>query len=253
MGMCLRSRRDSDTHRDDVLPGHPADALPAGSRPLGLSDDDRDYDGLAVPVANDEHEQRSLAALLQESCNLRATGVARALLRRFNGIGGVLSASGEALISTVPGETAAVRQLRLVSDTLAQALRSRLCNRRLLSDEPALLDYLTLTMGHASIERFRVLFLDARNCLLRDEIMATGSVRGLTVHPREVIRRALELGSTALIVVHNHPSGDPNPSQRDIATTRRLIDAAELMGLQLLDHLIIARAGYVSFKRLGFL
>jgi len=146
-----------------------------------------------------------------------------------------------------------VRQLRLVSDTLAQALRSRLCDRPLLSDEPALLDYLTLTMGHSVVERFRVLFLDARNRLLRDEVMATGSVRGLTVHPREIIRRALELGSTALIVVHNHPSGDPKPSQRDIATTRRLIDAAELMGLQLLDHLIVARAGHVSFKRLGFL
>lgn len=179
--------------------------------------------------------------------------MADSLLTKFGSIGGVLSASADLLSAALPEEPAAVNQLRLVGDTLTQALRSRVCNRPVLSDEKALIEYLTFTMAFADIERFRVLFLDARNCLMRDEIVAVGSVRGAVLHPREVIRRAIEIGASALIVVHNHPSGDPTPSFADEETTRRLAAAADLIGLQLHDHLIVARSGYSSLKRRGVL
>lgn len=172
---------------------------------------------------------------------------------RFGSTGGVLSASAEALSSEIPGQPAAVEQLRLVRRTLAQALRSRLRQRPILSGEKALIEYLTFTMAYAATERFRVLFLDARNCLLRDEVVASGSVRGVVVHPREIMRRAMEVGATALILVHNHPSGDPAPSPADIETTRRVAAAADLMGLSLHDHLVVARSGYSSLRRLGYL
>lgn len=159
----------------------------------------------------------------------------------------------DALSVILPDEPAAIDQLQLVCSTLTQALKSRICDRPVLSDEKALIEYLTFTMAFADIERFRVLFLDARNCLLRDEIVALGSVRGAIVHPREVMRRAIEIGASAMIVVHNHPSGDPTPSDADVETTRRLAAAADLMGLQLHDHFIIARSGYSSLKRRGVL
>lgn len=179
--------------------------------------------------------------------------MAARLLFRFESLGGVLGASMDALGALLPDEPAAIDQLELVRTTLTQALRSRICERPILSDEKALVEYLTFTMAYADTERFRVLFLDARNCLLRDEVVAIGSVRGAVVHPREIMRRAIELGASALIVVHNHPSGDPAPSHSDTETTRRLAAAAELMGLRLHDHLIVARSGYSSFKRLGVL
>lgn len=179
--------------------------------------------------------------------------MAAQLLANFSSLGGVLSASADAQSKLLPDEPAAIDQLQLVCTTMTQALKSRVCNRPVLSDERALIEYLTFTMAYADSERFRVLFLDARNCLLLDEIVATGSVRGAVVHPREIMRRAIEIGASALIVVHNHPSGDPTPSPADLETTRRLAGAADLMGLKLHDHLIVARSGYSSLKRRGVL
>lgn len=218
---------------------------------MGVSDDGRDSYGLLARLEEQEEERRSLAALLAASCLERSSAVATRLLDRFGGTGDIFAASDDALHATIPDEPDALSQLNLVRSTLKQTLRTRIKARPLASDEQALVEYLTFTMAYAATESFRVLFLDARNCLLRDEVIASGCVREVVVHPREIMRRALEVGATALILVHNHPSGDPTPSPADIKTTHRVAAAAQVMDLNLHDHLIIARSGYVSLKRLG--
>lgn len=165
----------------------------------------------------------------------------------------MFSASDDALTALLNDEHAAIDQLLMVRNTLIQALKSRICNRPILTDERALIEYLTFQMAYTVNERFRVLFLNARNCLLLDEVVGAGSVRGAVIHPREIMRRAIEVGACAIIAVHNHPSGDPTPSKTDIETTRHLRAAAQLMGVELHDHLIVAQSGYSSLKRLGFL
>jgi DNA repair protein RadC len=108
-------------------------------------------------------------------------------------------------------------------------------------------------MAHLGRERFRVLFLDSRNVLIADEAMSDGTVNQTSVYVREVIHRALDLGATALILVHNHPSGDPKPSRDDIQLTNHVRDAARVLGIQLHDHIVIGREGHASFKALGLL
>lgn len=202
-------------------------------------------------VVEEEDEKRSLAALLPNMSKSRADSVAGRLLQRFGTTGDVFSASSEALAATVPDEPRAVDQLNCVRDALQQVLRTRICRRPILSDDKSLTEYLTFTMGYSPIERFRILFLDARNRLIVDEVVANGCVRGAVVHPREIMRRAVEVGATALIVVHNHPSGDPTPSRADVTMTQSLSAAAGTMGIILHDHLIVARSGYTSLRRLG--
>jgi DNA repair protein RadC len=117
----------------------------------------------------------------------------------------------------------------------------------------ALLDYLQADMAHIGIERVRVLHLNARNILIRDETIAEGSIDQAAVHVREVIRRAMELGSTALILVHNHPSGDPAPSRQDITLTRQIIEAGAHLGIGVHDHVIIGAKGHSSMRALGLI
>jgi DNA repair protein RadC len=136
---------------------------------------------------------------------------------------------------------------------MLHALRTEAAAGPALSDSTALLDYLSLDMAHLLTERLRVLFLNAGNRLLCDEVVADGSVNEAPVYPREIMRRALEVGATALIIVHNHPSGDPKPSRGDIEGTRRIADAARSLGICVHDHLIIARSGWASLRALGLL
>jgi DNA repair protein RadC len=116
-----------------------------------------------------------------------------------------------------------------------------------------LLDYCTIAMAREKREQFRILFLDKKNVLIADEVQQTGTVDHAPVYPREVIKRALELSASAIIVVHNHPSGDPAPSADDIAMTEEIRDSGERLGITLHDHLIIGRKGHASFKSLGLL
>lgn len=218
---------------------------------MGLPHDGR-HRARRKPVDKAAQDRVSLSALIRSSCGERAEAIAGTLLARFGSIAAVLHAGAEAISAAVPDEPAVVEQLALVSATLHQALRGQVDARPLLSEERALVDYLTFSMAHARHEQLRVLFLDARNRLLRDELMADGGIRAATVHPREIVRRAMELGATALILVHNHPSGDPTPSAADIEATRRVAAAAALMEIRLHDHLVIARSGWVSLKRLGY-
>jgi DNA repair protein RadC len=131
--------------------------------------------------------------------------------------------------------------------------RSRVMQRPVISSWEAVLDYCHTAMSHLQTEQFRVLFLDRKNVLIADEEQARGTVDHVPVYPREVVKRALELNASALILVHNHPSGDPTPSEADIAMTARIQDAAETMGIALHDHLIIGASCELSFRGAGYL
>lgn len=148
---------------------------------------------------------------------------------------------------------AAVRYLGTIRDAMLHALRTEAFARPKLDDSQALIDYLSLDMALLPTERLRVLFLNSSNRLLFDETLAEGSVSEAPVYPREIMRRALEVGATALILAHNHPSGDPTPSRSDIDATRRIAIAARSLDICIHDHVIVARSGWSSFRALGLL
>ncbi len=179
--------------------------------------------------------------------------LAKALLAEFGGIAGLLSADGVAL-RRVPGmgETSAAA-LKVAHAAALRLLKASTAERPVLANWQALLDYLHADMAHHAIERFRVLHLNTRNMLIRDELMSEGSIDEAPVYVREVIRRAIDFGSAALILVHNHPSGDPTPSRADIDLTRRIADAARPLGITLHDHLIVGASGHSSLRTLGLL
>lgn len=179
--------------------------------------------------------------------------LARALLDRFGGIGGVLTADAAALLN-VPGmgETS-VAALRIAHATALRMLAARVAEQPILSNWQALIDYLHADMAHQVTERVRVLHLNTRNMLLRDELVSEGSIDQAAVHVREVIRRAIDLGSASLILVHNHPSGDPSPSRADIALTRQIVDAGRHLDIAVHDHIIIGASGHSSMRALGLL
>jgi DNA repair protein RadC len=175
------------------------------------------------------------------------------LIARFGSLAAVLAADpGEQSRTLVDGD-AAVRLLATVRGAMLHALRSAAYAGPVLADSGALIDYLTLDMGRLATERLRVLFLNARNHLLFDETLAEGSVNETAVHPREIVRRALEIGATAIILVHNHPSGDPTPSASDVEATRRIAMAAGALDICIHDHVIIAGSAWTSFRALGLL
>lgn len=179
--------------------------------------------------------------------------LAHALLSAFGDFNRVLSATPERL-REVPGVgEATIAELKVVEAAAQRLARSRIIQRPALSSWQALIDYCHTVMAHAETEQFRVLFLDRKNILIADEEQARGTVDHVPVYPREIAKRALELNASALILVHNHPSGDPTPSEADIAMTARVRDAAAVLDLVLHDHLIIGKAREVSFRALGLL
>ena len=179
--------------------------------------------------------------------------IAKALLREFHDIGGVLTADPIALqrVDGV-GETAAAT-LRIVQACALRLAQAEAMKRPVLSNWQALLDYLHADMAHHGVERFRVLHLNTRNMLIRDELMGQGSIDQAPVYIREVIRRAIDFGSAALILVHNHPSGDPSPSRADIDITRAIAEAGKRLGITVHDHLIIGTSGHVSLRAQGLI
>jgi DNA repair protein RadC len=138
--------------------------------------------------------------------------------------------------------------VKLVQAAALRMMRHDLAAEPVLSTWERLTDYLTAAMGHERIEQFRVLFLDGRNKLIADEIQGIGTINHAPAYPREVIRRCLELHASALILVHNHPSGEPAPSREDVALTAEIARAAELMGIAVHDHIVIGRGKWVSFR-----
>lgn len=181
-----------------------------------------------------------------------SSAVAGRLLDETGSLAGAMAAGAADLARLgVPQE--ARRALAALRAAVIAALRRPIEGRPCLASSRALIDYLHADMAYARRERFRVLFLDNRNRLIRDEVMSEGSVHAAPVFTREVVRRALELGASALILVHNHTSGDPQPSAEDIEVTRELLAAAKLFGIVVHDHLIIGRHGHISLGQLGYL
>jgi len=179
--------------------------------------------------------------------------LAKALLEKFGSLAGVLGAPAQR-IAEVKGAGAAVAQdLKTVQAMLERASKGELKQRTVISSWSALVNYCRMAMAHEPREQFRVLFLDAKNQLIADEVMNEGTVDHAPVYPREIARRALEVSAAAVILVHNHPSGDPKPSAADVAITREIVAAANAVSVKVHDHLVIGRDGASSFKTLGLL
>lgn len=176
--------------------------------------------------------------------------MAKALIRRFGSFAEVVMAPVE-LITEVPEVTPNIAgELKLMGAVAQRIARGEVMKRPLLSSWSAVLDYIRTAMAFAEKEQFRILFLDKRNVLIADELQQTGTVDHTPVYPREVARRALDLSATAVLLVHNHPSGDPTPSQADIAMTREIVNVLKPLGVIVHDHVIIGRDGHASMKGL---
>jgi DNA repair protein RadC len=179
--------------------------------------------------------------------------VAKRLINHFGSYVAVLRADVKSL-STVKGvgDTTAI-MLKSVADAAERLARDEVMDRVVLSSWEALIDYLKISMARQETERFRILFLDVKNALIADEEQQSGTVNHAPVYPREVIKRALELGASALILIHNHPSGIPDPSPADIDMTRKIEEAGDQLGIRLHDHIIVAREGTFSMRSEGLI
>jgi DNA repair protein RadC len=179
--------------------------------------------------------------------------LAKALLKRFGGLAGVLSAD-RAVLAAFPGMgDASVATLLAVHVAASRFLRAEVKDRPVIGSWQALIDYCTARAGFAEIEEFRLLLLDRKNALIHDQPQQRGTVDHTPVYPREVVKLALEFGASAIIMVHNHPSGDTTPSKADIDMTRAVAKAVAAVGIALHDHVVIGRGRHSSFKSLGLL
>lgn len=179
--------------------------------------------------------------------------VARALLQHFGSFAAAIAAPVPALAAVDGMGEAAAAALKTVQAAALRLTRAELAERPLLSNWDALLAYLNAVMARERIEQFRVIFLDAKNRVLADEAQARGTVNHTPVYPREVVRRALELHASAIVLAHNHPSGDPTPSQDDIIMTRKVEEACNALSVRLHDHVIIGNGRWLSLRREGLI
>lgn len=179
--------------------------------------------------------------------------LAKEMLDRFGSFAAVISADAELLMQHKGmGETAAAA-LKIVAGSAVRMSQEQVLEKPVLSNWQALQDYVRAAMVHNSVEQFRILFLNRKNIVIADEIQGQGTVDHTPVYTREVVKRALELGASALILVHNHPSGDPKPSKGDITMTRDIQDACHKLDIKIHDHLIVGKRGTSSFKSLGLI
>ena len=179
--------------------------------------------------------------------------LAKQLIKEFGGFGALLSADAGSIQRITGLSEGAVAALKIAQAAALRLLQSEVKERPVLGSWQSLLDYLRADMAHLAIERVRVLFLNSRNMLIRDEAMWEGSVDESAVHVREIMRRALDCQATAIIIVHNHPSGDPSPSQQDIRLTKELIEAGRHMRINVHDHVIIGAKGHSSLRAMGLI
>ena len=179
--------------------------------------------------------------------------LAHMLMAEFGDFNRVVSAPVQRLRQVKGVGDAVIVELKLVEAAAQRLARAKVLNKHIISSWDALIDYCHTTMAHRETEQFRVLFLDRKNVLIADEEQGKGTVDHVPVYPREVAKRALELNASALILVHNHPSGDPTPSQSDIDMTHQMDMACNALGLTLHDHLIVGKSRELSFKTEGYL
>ena len=179
--------------------------------------------------------------------------LAKALIKRFGSLPAVLNADPTALMQ-VPGiGRHSVGVIRIAGVAAKRMARAQVREQPLLGSWGTLIDYLSIDMAHLTRERVRVLYLDSKNRLVKDEHISEGTIDEATVHPREVIHHALDCGASALILVHNHPSGSPEPSKADIQLTHRIAEAGRLVGITVHDHVIVGREGHVSLRAKGLI
>lgn len=177
--------------------------------------------------------------------------LAKELLHRFGSLAGVLDAEPGALKQVKGVSEASVGALKIAALAARRMARSEVHGKPVLGSWQALLDYLAIDMASLTVERVRVLYLDSRNRLVSDHHVGDGTIDEAAIHPREVIRRGLDLGAAALILVHNHPSGNPEPSRADIQITQRIAEAGRHLGITVHDHVIVGREGHVSLRAKG--
>ena len=165
----------------------------------------------------------------------------------------MLAAPPAAQQRVIGNERKVLAWLATLRSAMLHALRREALQGPVLGDSRAVMNYLFAAMAHEPVEQLRVLYLNTRNCLLFDETVVEGSINIAPIYPREIVRRSLEVGATALILAHNHPSGDPRPSREDIRVTRLVAAAAEALDIRLHDHVIVARSGWTSLRAAGYL
>ena len=176
--------------------------------------------------------------------------LAKSLLAKLGSFAEVISAPPERLREVKGLSDAAIAELKIVQAAAGRLVRGEVGRRQVLSSWSSVLDYCRAAMAFADKEQFRILFLDKRNQLIADEVQQVGTVDHTPVYPREVVKRALELSATAVILVHNHPSGDPTPSRADIQMTQAIVEVAKPLGIAVHDHLIVGKDGHASLKGL---
>jgi DNA repair protein RadC len=179
--------------------------------------------------------------------------LAKSLIARFGSFGEVIAAPWTLLAEIDGLGAAAITEFKVIEAAACRIARGEVRRRSVLSSWDAVLDYCRTTMAFAEKEQFRILFLDKRNQVIADEVLQSGTVDHTPVYPREVVKRSLELSATAVILVHNHPSGDPTPSRADIDMTKQIVGVAKPLGIAVHDHIIVARDGYASLKGLGLM
>lgn len=179
--------------------------------------------------------------------------IAHALLKRFGDLAKIAAAPESALTETDGIGPVAAREIKVLEAISQRIARSKVLQREVVGSWDALVDYCRAAMANRADEQFRVLFLDRKNYLIGDELLGQGTVDHVPVYPREIVKRALELSASAIILVHNHPSGDPSASQADIAMTHKIENACQALGLTLHDHIIVGKKGEVSFRADGYL
>ena len=179
--------------------------------------------------------------------------LAKDLIERFGSLAAVLDAEPGALKQVKGLSDAGIGALKIAALAARRMARSQVREKPVLGSWQALLDYLAVDMAHLTIERVRVLYLDSRNRLVRDHVAGEGTIDEAAIHPREVIRRGLDLGASAMILVHNHPSGNPEPSRADIQITQRIIEAGRHLGITVHDHVIVGHEGHVSLRSKGLI
>ena len=179
--------------------------------------------------------------------------IAKALIEQFGSLGEVLSADPKALTRVKGIGDSAAAALKIVRAAGLRLSHQQVANREVIGSWDNPLAYCKAAMGYERVEQLRILFLDRKNVLIADEVQQRGTVDHTPLYPREVVKRALELGASALILVHNHPSGDPNPSRADIDMTRQVKEVTEKLGIALHDHVVIGKGRHVSFRAMGLL
>lgn len=228
-----------------------ADGLGEAQAPHYLGHRERARERFMKIGAQALEDYELLELVLQLALPRRDTkSLSKALLARFGSFSGVLGASPLRLAEVKGLGEVSIASLKIIQAAAQRFARDQVPEQPILGSWSALIDYCRAQMAYEPIEQFRILFLDKKNRLIADEVQQTGTVDHTPVYPREVIRRTLELSATALILVHNHPSGDPAPSSADVQMTRAIDDIAKPLGITIHDHIIIGKSGHSSLKGL---